>query len=41
MNYEKPELTEIGEASRVIEGSKLISGENGALQVPADCEFGD
>ena len=41
MTYEKPELTQVGDAVRVIEGSKVISGENGALRVPADCEFGD
>jgi len=41
MNYEKPEVTVLGDAVRVIEGSKVISGENNALQVPADCEFGD
>ncbi len=41
MTYEKPEVTELGDASRLIEGSKSIKGENDTLQVPADCEFGD
>ena len=41
MMYQKPEITVLGEATRVIEGSKQISGENNALRVPAECEFGD
>ena len=41
MTYEKPEVAVLGEASRLIEGSKSIRGENNTLQVPAECEFGD
>lgn len=41
MTYDNPEVMVLGNASQLIEGTKSIQGENEALQVPADCEFGD
>ncbi len=43
MTYEKPEVTVLGAASLLIKGgsSKSVSGEQGTLQIPTDCELDD
>jgi hypothetical protein len=43
MQYEKPEVSTLGDASHLIQGatSKAGNGEQGLLQAPADCEMDD
>ncbi len=42
MNYTKPEITELGDASRTIQGGKNFPGDPGSQPVSgADCEFDD
>jgi hypothetical protein len=42
MNYVKPEITELGSAPMLIQGTKSINLDApGQLAVPCDCEFED
>jgi len=44
MNYSKPELSVLGDAARLIQGSKQSRGDNGSLTekiTVADCELDD
>lgn len=40
MNYEKPELAVLGDASVLIQGNKIAPGEGLGREV-LDCEFDD
>ena len=39
--YSKPELIELGDAASLIQGSKVLPGENGIGIAVSDCEFDD
>jgi len=42
MNYTKPEISELGPAAIVIQGTKNINSDApGQLAVASDCEFDD
>ena len=42
MNYNKPEITELGPASMLVQGTKSINSDQpGQLARPKDCEFED
>jgi hypothetical protein len=41
MSYQKPEIMELGDAARLIQGSKQVPGEGEAGHTIPDCEFDD
>ena len=42
MNYNKPEITDLGPASMLVQGTKSINSDQpGQLALPKDCEFED
>jgi len=43
MNYSKPEAAILGDAGRLIQGSKVPAGDSGSLEAPIaeDCELND
>jgi len=43
MTYSKPEITVLGDAAHLVQGSKVPAGDAGSLEAPiaADCELED